>query len=226
MEALKTLSGGAFVHQTFAINGALTTAGIPILIGGAGNGGVIAAGADTAAQTLGITVDTVATAGAGNLVTAIINPDLVIRCKCSGGSTSDTALTVGTAGSGGTVDDIDNITGLTMSGYADCALWGYSGSNVGVWRNVTTMTDGDTVAFAEDFPEAWSSGDEFLVAARSPGILAGISLTTAFDQLDATDENTGAAEYVVLDGEFRGTDDSGTTNSFLHLVATDHVFAS
>lgn len=225
MEFLKTISGGAPVHQKFAVDEAMATAGVPVLQGAAGDGGLILAGVDGAADTFGVTVDT-ATAGAGDLITVIINPDAVWRIKLSGGSTSDTALGIGTAGASSTTDDIDNITGLTMTNYADCALWGYSGSNLGVWRNITTVTDGDTIAFKEDFPTAWSSGDEFLVAARSPGILQGISLTTDLTQADATDENTSAAEYIVLDGEFNDQGNEGTTNSFLHIVSTDHVFAS
>jgi hypothetical protein len=224
MLALKTLSGGAFVHQTFQIEDDFATAGVAAIPGAAADAGVQNPTTTSLINVYGHSVDT-ATGDTGDLLTLIINPDLVLRAKFSGGATSDTALTIATAGTSASTT-VDNITGLVPNSpdIDDGVVWGYNGSNVGVYRAIIAA-DANTITVRNTWPTTPSSGDEFLTGSRAPGGLLGVQLTSAFDQVDGTAESPQGNTYAVLDGEFRGVDDAGTTNSFLHIVASLHAFS-
>ena len=230
MEPLKTLSGGAFVHQTFEVEDAFPDAGVPAMLGAAADAGIQIGTTVSAANALGLSVDT-ALANNANLVTVIINPDLVIRCKQSGSATEDTALTIGLAGASSTNLVIDNITAaaggaFSTAGFADCSFWGYDGVNQGEVRSASTA-DANTLTALNAFTSAFVDGvDTFLVACRSPGILSGLTLSTLVTQNDSATEAVGAAEFVVLDGEFNDVSNDGINNSFIHIIATDHAFTS
>jgi hypothetical protein len=209
----------------FQVESDFPTAGVPALKGATGNAGVIIATADSANQMVGITVGT-ASENDANLLKVMVNPDAIIRMKLSGGAASDTALsifTVDTAASNSTVliDGLD----ADPAGYEDCIVWGYSGTNIGQQRAVATVDGTDGVTVLNAYSAAHAVGDQVLFAARFPGVLDGITLTTDFTQSDATDENTDAAEFVVIGGEFRTVENDGTTNSYLHVVSQDHAFS-
>lgn len=226
MEWLKNFSGSAAVHMDFQVEDDFGTAGVPARLGSTtGDAGLILPDdADTCDDMIGLAVGTAAE-NTDALLKVIVSPDAVFRVKLTAGATADTALTIGTVGSAGTettagIDDMDD---LVFTNYEDCAIWGYSGSLVGEVRAIASVTDGDTIVIRNLWPSVPVAGDQFLVAARFPGVLAGITLSSNFTQTDATDENASGAEFVVIDGEFRDVGDEGTSNSYLHVVSTSHA---
>ncbi len=234
MEPLKTLGGGAFVHQTFAIGEDIANSGVPVILGAAAGDGIVNATTTASIGTLGITTDT-ASGATGQLVTVIVNPDLVLRAKLTQGSTEDTALTIGTVGASPSTTVADNITTLAPNSpdVVEGAVWGRTGVNAGLVRAITTA-GANTITVVQAFPNAWGVGDTLLVCARFPGLLGGVQLSTLLTQVDAGEDGGQAGGipatndvgdgYLLLDGEYNDASDDGENNSFLHLVASHHAF--
>lgn len=227
MEALKTLGGGAFVHMTFQVETAFPTAGVIAVMGLTGNAGVNIATTTGSTNAVGLTVNT-ALANDANLLTVIVNPDLVVRAKLSGGATADTALTIGVIDSGGTqtTTSIDVMLTLVPNSpeMDEGIIWGYSGTNAGLIRAVSA-TDANTVTILNALPNAAVEGDEFLMATRFPMQMAGVVATTLIDQVNAaiavsTDDDL---DFLLLDGEFNTVADEGSVNSFFHLYSVSHA---
>lgn len=224
MEALKTLGGGAFVHMSFQVEDAFPTAGVIAVMGLTGDAGLTIATTTGSTNCVGVSQNT-ALANDANLLTVIVNPDLVVRAKLSGGTTADTALTIATGGASSTTTNVDNITGLVPNSpeLDEGIIWGYSGLNAGLIRAIAT-TDANTVTFLNAWTAA-ASGDEFLLATRFPMQMAGVVATALIDQINgavavSTDDDL---DFVLLDGEFNTVANEGTVNSFFHIYSVSHA---
>jgi hypothetical protein len=224
MEPLKTIGGGAFSHMTFQVETAFSVAGIPAVLGVTTDAGVRVCTTTTVDNMVGLATNT-ASAASSNLITCIVNPDLVCRAKMSGGATADTALAVLTDGGSSTTTNVDNLD-ADPSVYLDGMVWGYSGTNAGQARAISAI-DSNTITIVNPWPAAPVAGDEFLVATRFPGVMKTITLSTNLTQVNVGTAETpdDGADFLVLGGLFRTFADDGTTNSFFDLYATSHALS-
>lgn len=232
MELAYTMGGAAPLLKKYQVNATTARAGVPLVIPGAGNAGLVLATTTGAADMVGVNIDsaTYVTAqqtdgtSAEREVTVIINPDAVWRMKMSGGATEDTALalqTVTTASSDGLA--VTTAAEWSSPTFDEGVVWGYEGANAGAFRKITSVssTAGTvTVAFDRDTVV----GDTFL---RAPywyiqGIT--IQLTTLLTQADASIAVATGAGFKTVEMILNDISDSGRTNSFVFAVPTDHVF--
>lgn len=193
------------------------------------SGEIIVTAATATANQMGVVLDA-ANARTGETLTysttqgadeaaysVIINPDQVLRALMVTGATgtSITQDTIATASS----------NGLTAVGGTSVAspdmdqgtLWYTSGANVGRSRKITStssVTATVIVPFAANVV-----GDTFLYAGISPG-LQGITLTTSVQNARADIAVATGVNVTAIKMEC-----NGSTDSFVHVVLTDHVFA-
>jgi len=230
MEPLKTLSAGAFVAMTFQIETSFATAGIHATLGTTGPavGGLIPGTTTATTGTLGLTINAQTAVNTAALVTLIVNPDLVLRAKLSGGATSDTSLAAftenGTASTTLNMVSTASPSAPNSPDLDDGSIWAYSGSVAqdGLARNVS-VAGATTFTILNAWPTAPVDGDEFIaICPPGPGGAVGfVTLTGTFDQIDGVDD--AGAGWQVLAGEYNGIGNDGLTNSFLHLMNDNHV---
>lgn len=240
MDFAYNLSGIATPHmKKFQIGATLSTRGVPVLVGGAGEEGLIAASTTAAADLVGITVDTATLVTAQQTdssdpaatVTVIINPDACYKAALSGGATSGTALTlydVTTASTNGlTVTTGDAWNCPT---YDEGVVWGYDGANAGIARKITSVSaTAATVTVA--FPNDTAVGDNFLRApfVGSPVGMENqfVQLTSALDEVDTsvaidTDNNNFRIVELIL----HDASSDGRSTSKAVLVPFDSIFGN
>lgn len=236
MEYQHDLSGGSTaVIKRYQVAATNTTVGMPFLVPAANGAGIVVATTTSTAKSVGVNVDT-----AGTYVTAqqsdnsdtartcgiIVNPFAVYRLLLSGGATEGTALQIFTATSGGsdglTVVMDDSVASPQMD---EGTLFGYSGTNIGVARKITsTSTTTATVTVA--FPRDAVAGDEFLIAPYNP--LQGITLqlTTLLTQADASIAVGTGAAFKTVELEFRDKSAEGRSNSYVYAVLANQVMVA
>jgi hypothetical protein len=233
---MSTLSGGSgsFVKKTYIASATISAGGIPVIGSNDGSTDIgdvkLMAATGTALTTgsVGIAIDTTgtisATATSDVLVSVIVNPDLIIRAKMSGGPTEDTAMTIITTSSASS-------DGTTLNGFTSVdgrAVWGYDGANKGVRRQFDDASGGVGLRF----PNAIGSSDRFLQAAGSPcmAVVAALvypDITTNLTQMDsltaASNNNHG---WQIFDMQLGTEDNDGANNSFYHVVQNQHLFGA
>lgn len=236
MELAYTLSGGAPVVKRYQASATISTAGSALTGVTAANtdgGSVQLATAGSSAETqgnLGANVDITGTVAETAdiqdvLVSVIINPDAVWRAKMAGGTASDTALSAGTISTADT-------SGVTLTGVTtidDGGVWGAAGANVG--QESLRRADDGSGSISVAMSNGTIVGDTFYVCAGFPGavLAAGngfLQLTASLDQFDATSQNAVNDNYIIVDLEVNDDSNSGSTNSFYHVVAYAHAFGS
>lgn len=236
MELAYTLSGGAPVVKKYMAGTTMSTAGIPVL--GAVDAATDFASVEPAAYTtatgigsqVGLLLDTSGTVAATGMtdsddlmVGVIINPDAVIRARMNAGSTSGTALTVTSATAADTTGE--TLTGATT--IDNGAVWGYSGNNVAQYRRA----DDTAGSLAINFTNGILVADEYLACNGFPcGVeltdFECYDLTTDLTEIDATTLVTDMDNFATVDMELNDMTDSGTSNSWYHLIANNHLFGS
>jgi len=234
MEVSGLLSGGAPLIKKYQINATVSNTGIPLLVGAADEAGLDLPTTTVAADVVGLNLDTAVfstTQGSGEnsaerLVSVVINPDAILRARMSGGAAEGTALalqTVTVANAGGTVIT----TGAEWSNpeFDEGIVWGFSGSGVGQERKITdTSATAGTVLVPFDF--ATIVGDEFLRAPYWAMQGTTVQLTTLLTEADASIAVGTGAGFKVIDTELGSLSDEGRTNSFVHMIPTDHFLSS
>lgn len=233
MEFAGTINGGAPVIKRYQAGTAITVAGIPLMAALAATTDLAMVEpmpASSATQpNAGLALDTAAdvaatglTATSDILVSVAINPGAILRAKMSGGTASDTALTLQATTAASTDGTVT--TGVTT--LDDSAVWGYDGANAGVLRRA----DDTSGSVSMNFPSAIASGDQFLVANAYPVAFGAASankfldLTATLDQVRVDAAITDTDNFVIVEIEAKDISDSGDVNSFYHLVANNHVF--
>jgi hypothetical protein len=234
MEAMGTISGGAIVVKKYQASAALTKAGVLLESAVAANsdvGGVALNADGTTAltvQTAGVSLDTCPDwASTGLLdtndivVSVAVNPDLIIKCKMTAGTTADVALTPQQA----TADATGADTAITS--LDEGIIWGYSGANKGEVRRATDTTGGAAITF----PNAILSSDFYLHAGTG---MPGANSAAALFSPDLTDDFTQAVAEAVAPADndmlcsfdlILGTeDDDGANNSFWLFVQNQNAF--
>ncbi len=235
MELFGFFSGSAPVIKKYQIGEAMTTAGVPVVIGGSNKAGIVLGDTTTASVDLvGVTLDSQATlvtaqqtdnSDPSRVVSVVVNPDAMWRARLSGGATADTALAIGTVdnavSNGLTVD-----TNITYTNFDEGSLFGYKGGAVGILRKITSVSSTiATVTVA--FPVGSAVGDQYLHVPFSAGEAQFVQLTSNLAQVDAsatvdTDNNN----FRVIELEMKDHSEVGVSNSSVILVAFDHLFAA
>lgn len=233
MDWVYNISGASVpLVKRYQVDATISNVGVPLLIDTAGEAGLNAGTTTSAADFVGMALDTVTytvTQGIGadsaeRKVGVIINPDAVWRALLSGGATEGTALTlydVTTASASG----LDVITGDSFANFDEGVVWGYDGANAGQIRKIT-VGDGTDASVTIPFDLATVVGDNFLRAPYWPMATTTVQLTTNLFQADATIVVATGGEYVVVDWELKDLGLEGRTKSYIHMMARDHVLAS
>ncbi len=240
MEYVRTLFGNTTPSVLpYQVGETMAVAGVPVVVGGAGNEGVALGDTTTGSVDLvGITEDTatLATAQSGTTdpsarVSVVIDPNAVYRARMLGGAAANTALTLLTV----TTASTDGLTVTTASEwssptYDEGAVWCYSGANVSSARKITSVssTAGTvTVAFTHDI----AVGDRFL---RAPFVGSPVGMEAQFVQLstnlDAVDASvavdTDNNNFRVVELLLGDNSNDGQNNSHVLLSPFDSIFAA
>ena len=235
MQFVYLIGGGAPLIRDFAISATLIQ-GTPVEASVGTEDGVAAwSNANTGGPMVGLTMSaatyttTQATDGsdAQARVPLLINPNAAFRARMSGGAIVGTDLvlyTVDVANSAGTSVDTDTASGGAKE---EGVMWGYSGTNVGQYRNI--KADDDAGIFTCDVPFLGTLvGDVFLVAGTFLGSdNADIQLTSDFTEFDAeTDAPAGATNsFLSVGWELNDIGGEGRSNSWVHILSDTHRFA-
>jgi hypothetical protein len=230
MQYKGNFSGSSPVIVRYKVSATGLVPGVPVCSAPDGSSGEIIVTAATAtANQMGLLMDAAngitgetqtysTTQGAEEAVYGVIvNPDAILRGLMVTGAT-------GTSITGDTIASASS-NGLTAVGGTSVAspdmdqgtIWYTSGANVGKSRKIgstSSVTATVLVPFAAN-----AVGDTFCYAGISPG-LQGITLTTSVlnfrtDIAVATGVNCTAIKLIL----------NGTTDSYVDVVLTDHVFA-
>lgn len=232
MELAYTMSGAAPLMKKFQVNATVARAGVPLVIPGAGNAGVVLATTTGAADMVGVNLDTATYvtaqqtdgSSAERKITLVVNPDAVWRMLMSGGATENTALALQTVTTAAT-DGLSVTTAAEWSSptFDEGFVWGYDGANAGQARKITSVssTAGTvTVAFDQDTVV----GDNFLRCPYSPIQGTTIQLTTLLTQADASIAVGTGAHFKTVELLLRDINNEGRTNSYVLAVSGDHVW--
>lgn len=238
MDYAYNLYGTAPLIKKYQVGEDMATAGVPVLIGGAGNEGLALASTTAAADLVGITLDTATLVTAQQTdnsdpaatVTVIIQPGAVYKARLSGGATSGTALaqhTVTTASTDGLTVTTSGSTWNSPS-YDEGVVWGYAGANAKVARKITSVAaNAATVTVA--FPIDIAVGDTFL---RAPFVGSPVGMEDQFVQLTTTLDEINTAvtidtdnnNFRIVDLHLLDSSEEGNLNSFANVIAFDSVF--
>ena len=236
MFVAKYLSGGAAYRATYQV-ASTVIAGIPLLVGAAGDAGIATSTVTSCTQMVGINFDaaTYVTAQqtdgttAERTVTVDIRPDAIINARLSGSTATGGALgtaVVTTATSDG-LTVVATGTNFTSPQVDEGAIFGYSGVNAGQLRKITGTADGTAtvdVAFENDH----AVGDEFIVLPFFYMDVGSdtVTLTTELDEIRANVAiSTSAADLQVIEILHQDQGGEGTTKTFVLVVANDHVLS-
>jgi hypothetical protein len=240
MELLQTISGGAPFIKKFQASVAYastTAAGVLALgvVDSSTDVGEVTIPADASTPVVpgsmvGLSLDSPTTtpaatgqiATANMLVSVVVNPDAVYRAKMSFGTASDTALTIYTTTNAST-------SGVTTPGVTSIdngVIWGYQGSNVGEYRIADDTSGGVSVSWPNDV----ATGDQYLCAAGKKNSAEASSpefwdYTTTLDQLNVLTVVTDMDNLMAIDAELKDISDSGTTNSFWHVIQVNSAYS-
>lgn len=220
------LCGGAPVIKKYQINATVSSAGIPLLVGGADEAGLDLPTTTAVNDLVGINLDTATyvtaqqTDGtsAERTVSVIINPDIIVKARLAAGATSGVALSSNTVDTASTTGLAVTAGDYNTTDVDEGIIWCTSGANVGQRRKITsTSTTAATVTVA--FDNDIAVGDVFLHANIFPMDASTPTLTSDFTELSAQVATaTNTAEFAVID-----MDTNDTTDSYAYLVALDHI---
>jgi len=228
------LTGGMPVSRRYKLNESMATAGVPVVVGTAGDAGLKLCAVTSGVDFVGVTLDTgtySSTQGdAEGRVTVIINPFAVWKIHGNSGLTTGTQLPVTTNSSAETAGTVVTITTGDAApnspsmdeGIAVCV----SGANLSQTRKITSVaatTATVTVPFLNDI----ALNDQFLILPWTPVDLASnnIALTTLLNEADGTIAvGTGVAMRIVdLEVDF-GSVSAARTNTHVYAILDDHIF--
>lgn len=258
MRASGFLSGGSPIIKRYQISATMATAGIPVTgVASTTGTGLVKATTTNIIGMVGLTVDTATysttqlgagggggggmgasgssgggvPASAAAYVGVIINPDILISARMSGGATSGTALTkyaVTTAQSGGLTISSTNLGSNSMAGGS---AWFFDGANVGQVRALSgTWTNATSAVVVVPFDYGINVGDNAGVCPWQPfssvADINAIQFTSDVTEADATiATGTGADLVCVVEIFVRDSANNGTTDSWVVWnPATNHQF--
>lgn len=227
MEFAYLLGGGAPLAMKFQVNSTFANPGVVARAPGAGNGGVVIGTTTSAADAVGVCLDT-ATYQAGQnasgadqaaLLTVVVNPNAIWKALMSGGATEGTALDLQTVTTAST-DGLDVTTAAEWSSptYDEGIAWGLTGANKDIARKITSVS-ATAGTFVVGFPRDIAVGDTFLRAPYYPLQTATVQFTTNLYQADASIAVGTGASCRVLEVKT-----NGRSNSEVFFMLNDHIF--
>lgn len=233
MEAAGFLHNATPIMRDYLV-GETIARGQPVISGATANAtGVVLPSTTAAANLVGLALEDATRATAqqadgsdpGAYVRTLVNPGLLLKARLSGGATTGTQLALIT----NTVQSTDGLT-ITATGFTaamdDFYCWGFSGANAGILRkleDVSAGTDADTeIAFPRDI----EVGDTFLAATVAPAEAQGVQLTSDFQEIDATNDNSAGTNFRCVELLFLDENNEGRLKSAALLVANDHLFGA
>lgn len=231
MEFHSLLNNGAPIIKKYQVNASVLNVGVPLLVPGAGNAGLVLATTTGATSMVGINVDTATYvtaqqtdgSSAERTIGIIVNPDALFRLLMSGGATENTALSLQTETTGSTTGLLIT-TGAAWNSptFDEGSAWGYDGANAGQVRKITAVdgTSGTlTVAFDRDI----AIGDRFLRAPYTPWQTNTIQLTTNLTQADVSIAVGTGGAFRTVELQCRDINDDGARNSFVIAKSSSHL---
>jgi hypothetical protein len=234
MEITGFFSGGAPIIKKYQVSEDMANSGVPVIVPAAGGAGLRLATTTAAADMVGVTVDSqndYQTAQQSDnssperLVSVCVNPDVMLRARLSGGSTEDTALSVGIVDTASTTG-LDVNTQVNYTNFDEGAIFGYAGGNVYQLRRIG-VGDGTDATVVVAFPVDIEVGDQFLHVPFWPADNQFVQLTTNLTQVDASVAvDTDNSNFRVLELLLKDFSENGSTTSSVILVPFDHLFAA
>lgn len=236
MEFAYLLTGGAPIVKKFQVGAAMATAGVPVLVGGSGEEGLVLASTTGAADMVGVTIDTAAApttsqnsdgSDTATEIAVIVNPLAVYRARLAGSATAGAALTAGVAASANTAGTtIDADTDYSSPSMDEGTIFGYSGANAGRARKITSLSSTAAVVTVP-FPADIAAGDEFLVVPFTPGENQFVQLTSNLAEVNtAVTIDTDNNNFRVIELGLKAASDNGTANSVAYLVPFDMIWSA
>lgn len=233
MELAYTLNGNAPLVKKYQVSSSSTAVGQPWMIPAAGGAGVTIATTTSAADMVGVNLDSAVYvtaqqtdgSSAERQVSLIVSPDAVWRMKMTGGATENTALAlavVTTASTDGlvvTTSATDWSTTTKDEGF----IWGFDGANAGQSRKITSVSTTSatvTVAFDQDTVV----GDNFIGCPFTPMQGTAIQLSTLLTQANATIAVGTGAQFKTIELILNDQTADGRNNSFVLAVSNSHIF--
>ena len=235
MEVIKYLSGGAAFRAKYQVAVTHSVAGIHTLMVADGTAGLAIGTVTSAADMVGITLDTATyvtaqqTDGstAERQVLVDIRPDAVIKARLSGTTAAGGAL-VPVAVTTATTDGLDVTTASAWNSpsYDEGTAFAYTGVNAGQIRKLTAVgaTSGTvTVAFEGDH----QVGDQFIRFPFFPMDVGSASLTLCTEltevRANVAIAATSACEFQPIELLAGTVANEGTTKSFVLFTPKDHI---
>jgi hypothetical protein len=242
-----TLSGGKTALRKMKVSETMATVGVPIIAATADNAdGVILGAATVGVDQYGMNVDTATMTRSQasdnseieEFVTVVVNADAVWQSRLSGSATSGTALagyynkTASATGIAVVLVAAADLSGATIdtSQWDDCPIFCFSGANAGHWRAAQPADATDInfpVATGQAFSKAIAAGDRFFGVPAGFALSQSVTFTTTLDEIDAefdTTVNT-ASYYRPVDLILNDEGNNGLLNSYLNIIACDHMFS-
>lgn len=233
MQFSGVFSGGAPVIKKFQIGEAMANAGVPVLVGGAGNAGVVLASTTAASDMIGLSLDVQATlvtaqqtdnSDPSRQISVVVNPDILIKALLSGGATAGTALAIGTVDVASTTG-LDVNTDIDYTNFDEGSIFGFTGGNVGILRKIT-VGDSTDASLAIALPVDTQVGDVFLHVPFSGGEDQFVQLTSDFTEVDASAAvDTNNNNFRVVELLMKDSSETGRTTSSVIITPFDHMFA-
>ena len=184
-------------------------------------GHIIPATTTGSADSLGVALQaaTYATSAEGS-TEVVVNPFQVIRAKCSGGASDNTALTVlANTGASTTVFSDTDVGTADMTGGT---LFILSGANAGLSRVVTSTSSAVSITVTVAFPNSIAVGDAGVWVPFSTGSHK-VQGTTNITQADATIATGTGMDAGVVDTELELPINSTTPVIWVDFVLHDHI---
>ena len=153
------------------------------------------------------------------LVRVAVNPDAIYRALMTAGAAEGTALQTVTNSTANAAGTTVTAADTPENDLDDGTCWCLSGANVGLSRRVTTFTANTSWVVTVPFPRTIAVNDTFAVVPYSPLVTIALQLSTLLTQADATIAfgTGGTARIVQLIL-------AGTSDSYVHFMARNHVF--
>lgn len=235
MKCVGIISGNAPVLFKYQAGATFGYAGVQALVAGAGGYGVQKATTTAAVSQLGLTIDTATPSNSQatdnsdteRLLSVIINPDMIIRGKLTGGATSNTALVEGVEATGSSngllVDTNEDYSSPSLD---EGGLFCSYGANQGLFRKVTSLSTANAVNIVA-WPRDTAVGDKFIRIPFSFMDKQFVQMNTNLDQIDqSVAVDTDNANLLPIRLIAPASPAEYATNMQIDMIQWDSVFAA
>lgn len=221
--------------RKFQVGETMATAGVPVVVAGAGAYGVKKATTTAGANMIGITLDAVTTvvvqqsdnSDPSRFVNVIVNSDALVDARLCGGATSGTALSEETEVTGDSTGLIADST-ASFTNFDEGGVFWSTGANRGPssFRKIITG-DATNADVGVPWPVDPVIGDKFVLVPFSLFDLQYVQLTTLLDEVDVTAAvDTDNANLIPFEIKFPANFSRVLTDTHILMTIADHLYAS